>query len=120
MARFRVRSRHWLEDEDGRVIMGEGRMKILDSIRQTGSMNRTAKELGMSYRGVWARIKATEDSLTYKIVESDHRKGTRLTTAGTDLLSRYEGMKQACVEADNKLFEEWFPTQCCKGLSGDE
>jgi len=116
MVKIRIRSKHWLEDEDGNVFMGEGRLKILKTIRKTGSMNRTAKELGMSYRGVWARVKATEQCLNMKIVETDNKKGSRLTHAGEELVERYDGMKRACVEADDHVFVEFFPSQSARDL----
>ncbi len=120
MAGFRIRSKHWLEDEDGNVVMGEGRMQIFKRIRETGSMNRTAKDLGMSYRGVWARVKATESYLNIKIVESDSRKGSQLTAQGLRLLHRYEEMKRACVRADDEIFARCFPAGGTKDLDSAE
>ena len=119
MVKFRIRSKHWLEDLDGNVFMGEGRLKIFKIIRRTGSMNRTAKELGMSYRGVWARVKATEQCLNIRIVETDNKKGSRLTPAGEELVKRYDGMKQACVEADDSVFSEFFPSQSVRDLPSE-
>ena len=119
MVKIRLRSKHWLEDHEGNVFMGEGRLKILKTIRKTGSMNRTAKELGMSYRGVWARVKATEQCLNIKIVETDNKKGSRLTPAGEELIKRYDGMKRSCVEADDRVFFEFFPSQSARDLSSE-
>ena len=53
----------WLHDEEGNVIFGIGRTKMLEAIERCGSISAASKELKMSYRTVWARIKATEERL---------------------------------------------------------
>ena len=53
----------WLEDREGRIIFGLGRMRILTAIEKCGSLNAAAKELKMSYRAVWGKIKVTEEAL---------------------------------------------------------
>ncbi len=55
MTSFRVRSKQWIVDEHGRIIMGEGRKEILENINKTGSLNQTAKIMKMSYKGVWGK-----------------------------------------------------------------
>ncbi|MDZ7698292.1 MAG: hypothetical protein U5R49_15680 [Deltaproteobacteria bacterium] len=54
MSAFRLKSRQWIVDESDRIIMGEGRKEILETIERTGSINQTAKAMKMSYKGVWA------------------------------------------------------------------
>ena len=56
MASMALRSRQWLVNEDGSIIMGEGRKEILENIEKTGSLNKTAKVMKMSYKGVWSKI----------------------------------------------------------------
>jgi molybdate transport system regulatory protein len=48
---LQVKSKVWLEDRDGRIIVGPGRMRILIPIEKCGFLNAAAKELKMSYRG---------------------------------------------------------------------
>ncbi len=79
----------WIENEKGEIVMGEGRAKILEIIDRTGSINKTAKELGMSYRGVWGKLKATEEALGLKVVSSEGRAGSNLTPEGKYFLDRY-------------------------------
>ena len=67
MSSLRLRSRHWIVNEDGDIIIGEGRQEIFEKIEQTGSINKTAKIMKMSYKGVWSKIKATEDYLKLRI-----------------------------------------------------
>ena len=42
---LRLQSRYWIEDDQGNILMGEGRAKILEVIERTGSINKTKKEL---------------------------------------------------------------------------
>jgi molybdate transport system regulatory protein len=64
MKSLKLRSRHWLVDEQNRIVMGEGRRTILENIERTGSINQTAKVMKMSYKGVWSKIKVSEDLKT--------------------------------------------------------
>ncbi len=65
---FYIRSKIWIEDESGEVIFGLGRLRILDAVSRLGSIQGAAKELKMSYRAVWGRIKATETRLDCELL----------------------------------------------------
>ena len=90
--------------------MGKGRMDILASIEQTGSINKTAKALKMSYKSVWSKIKSTENNFGKPVVVSDKVNGTRLTAAGRFLLESYRELNQDCMEADDAIFDRIFHT----------
>lgn len=108
MLNLRLKSRQWLEDSHGNIIMGEGRQRILELIEQTGSINQTAKLMRMSYRGVWGKIKATEEHLNKNIVVAEKRHGSRLTENGKRLLMSYARLKEECQKADEKIFRNIF------------
>ncbi len=108
MSRLRLKSRQWIVDEQDRIIMGEGRKEILENIERTGSLNQTAKMMGMSYKGVWSKIKVTEEYLNLSIVHTDRKMGSRLTKEGKELLEKYRALKAACVEEDNRCFQRIF------------
>ena len=108
MIPIKLKSRQWIVDEHDRIIMGEGRKEILETIEKTGSINQTAKLMKMSYKGAWSKIKATEKYLKLRIVHTDRKEGTRLTTEGKELLKKYSLLKQRCVEEDNKVFNTIF------------
>ena len=108
MTKLRLKSRQWLVDEKGRIIIGEGRKEILDNIEKTGSINKTSKIMKMSYKGVWSKIKVTEDYLKFRIVETDRKLGSSLTKEGKDLLERYRAMRKKCIEAEEEIFEKTF------------
>ncbi|MFP4036803.1 MAG: winged helix-turn-helix domain-containing protein [Desulfobacteraceae bacterium] len=108
MNNLKLRSRQWIVNEKGQMVMGEGRMRILKTIDRTGSINKTAKLLRMSYKAVWSKIKATESHLNFRLVQADGRRGSRVTEAGKDLLQKYTLLKEQCVEADDQIFREIF------------
>lgn len=88
--------------------MGEGRKEILETIDRTGSINKTAKLMKMSYKGVWSKIKVTEQYLGKDIVHADRRDGSRLTPEGKALLKKYRELKARCLEEDNRCFNNIF------------
>jgi molybdate transport system regulatory protein len=108
MCTIRLKSRQWLEDRDGNIIMGEGRQRIFELIDETGSINQTAKLMRMSYRGVWGKIKATEEHLNKRIVLTERRHGSRLTEEGKALLKNYRQLKTDCRKADEEIFHGIF------------
>jgi len=108
MPDFRLKSSHWIVDDKNRIVMGEGRLAILDRIESTGSINQAAKSLNMSYKTAWSKIKSSEKHLKVKIVETDRRQGTRLTREGKTFLEQYRKLKKACVSADDRAFKRVF------------
>jgi molybdate transport system regulatory protein len=108
MSRLRLKSRQWIVDDQDRIIMGEGRKEILETIERTGSINQTAKIMKMSYKGVWSKIKVTEEYLNLSIVHADRKMGSRLTKEGKELLEKYRVLKDACLEEDNRCFSRIF------------
>ena len=108
MSGMRLKSRQWLEDGDGNIIMGEGRQRIFELIEETGSINETAKLMRMSYRGVWGKIKATEEHLNKRIVLTERRHGSWLTEEGKELLGSYRQLKMDCRKADEEIFKMIF------------
>ncbi|RLB23124.1 MAG: LysR family transcriptional regulator [Deltaproteobacteria bacterium] len=108
MQSVRLKSRQWLEDTQGNIIIGEGRQRIFELVEQTGSINQAAKLMKMSYRGVWGKIKATEEHLKKKVVITERRHGSRLTEDGKRLLTNYTRLKKDCQEEDEKIFNKIF------------
>jgi molybdate transport system regulatory protein len=108
MKSIRLRSRHWLVDDRDRIVMGEGRRTILENIEKTGSINRTAKVMKMSYKGVWSKIKVSEDYLQMRLVDTDRKTGASLTAEGKALLEKYITFKHWCEREENEVFDRIF------------
>jgi molybdate transport system regulatory protein len=108
MEKLKLRSSQWIVDEHNNIIIGKGRMEILENIEKTGSMNQTAKQMKMSYKAVWSKIKVTEKNLNARIVHADRKHGTRLTREGKELLKKYRLLIKECMSADDKIFNSIF------------
>ncbi len=104
----KLKSSHWIVDENNRIIFGKGRMEILENIEKTGSINQTAKLMKMSYKGVWSKIKSTEKHLGVTVVHTDRRTGSKLSETGKALLKRYQQLDEKCLEADDAIFRKLF------------
>jgi len=108
MTTLKLRSSHWIVDDEGNIIIGRGRAEILANIEKTGSINQTAKVMKMSYKGVWSKIKATEEHLNRKVVHADRKAGSRLTRYGRELLEQYKLLEKKCTASDDKIFSKLF------------
>ena len=97
--RFAVRSKIWIEDAEGNVAFGLGRYRILEAVARAGSLQGAAKELKMSYRAVWMRIRSSEKSIGRELVVRDG-KGSRLTSFAQDLMKQFKRL-QAIVEKES-------------------
>jgi molybdate transport system regulatory protein len=89
-----IKYKIWIE-ENGKVIFGRGRDNILKSIEEQHSLNAAAKELGMSYRAAWGRLKASEERMDRKLVEtSTKEKSLHLTTQARAMIKRFEQLEK--------------------------
>ncbi|CAN2050221.1 molybdate transport system regulatory protein [Candidatus Magnetomoraceae bacterium gMMP-1] len=109
---FLMRSKIWIEDDSEKVVFGLGRVQMLESIQRHGSIYAAAKELKMSYRSVWKRIKVTEERLGKKLlirsVGGASGGGSKLTPFAKGLVKQFRTLhKRVLVEAD-ELFKKLF------------
>ncbi len=96
---FKIRSKVWVEDTRGQVVFGLGRFRILETVDRLGSLQAAAKELKMSYRAIWSRIKASEERIGKPLLISDNR-GSRMTPFAESLVKQFRRL-QAIVEKES-------------------
>lgn len=101
---FSVRSKIWIEDSRGKVIFGLGRYRILDAVRRTGSMNAAAKELHMSYRAVWMRVRSSEKRVGKTLIVREG-KGSRLTPFAENLMKQYRRLLSVVQTETDEVYE---------------
>jgi molybdopterin-guanine dinucleotide biosynthesis protein B len=106
--RLKLQSSQRIVNENNQIVMAEGRMALLEHIVQTGSINQAAKQMKMSYKSAWSKIRSTEKHLKVKIVSSDKATGTHLTDAGKELLQKYRQVKEQCLAVDDAAFDKVF------------
>jgi molybdate transport system regulatory protein len=106
-AKFKI----WLE-ENGGVAFAEGRRMLLESIERLGSLNAASKELGMSYRAAWGKIKATEKALGIKLLKvttgGKGGGGATLTPEAKELISKYKKYTDRMARLLEKEFKRIF------------
>ncbi|MEW6350847.1 MAG: LysR family transcriptional regulator [Thermodesulfobacteriota bacterium] len=103
----RLRCKVWLENEAGKPIIGEGRLRILTAVRLTGSISKAAQKLNLPFRNVWAKIKDAERQSGLRIVERT-RTGSRLTAEGEALMSRFAELQRSCERSAHAKFKRVF------------
>jgi molybdate transport system regulatory protein len=84
----------WIESDEGVSILGEGKWKLLQAIKQTGSLKAAAEKVGYAYRQTWESLKNVEDKIGFKLVEKirggESGGKTVLTPKGEQLLDFFE------------------------------
>lgn len=89
---------------DEQPLLGPGRCRLLSAVQATGSINSAAKEVGISYRRAWARIREMERLLGYSLIASKRGGrsggGTILTPKAIRLMKRYE---ELCRKIDRAI-----------------
>lgn len=107
-----VKSKIWIEDEHGDVVFGSGRLHILCAVEEHGSILAAAKALGMSYRAVWGKLKATEDRLGQPLLTKHtggpHGGGSELTPFATTLIERFRHLDNLIKTTSDTLFRGVF------------
>ncbi len=87
----------------GKSLMGLGRAKLLREIRETNSLSKAAKKMGMSYRHAWGIVNRMEEICGESLIKSERggsERGTsHLTESGERLLAEFEGKYSALERA---------------------
>ena len=95
---LQVKSKVWLE-ANGKFIIGEGGITLLEAIDRLGSIQKAARRLGWSYRHTWGYLKNMERNGGMQFVVARHGGmsggGTTLTPDGVRLLREYRRFQRA-------------------------
>ena len=96
---YKIKSRLWIE-ADGKILLGEGRVKLLKAIEETGSLSKASKSIGMSYKKAWSLIdkvnSRAEQPVIATAVGGSKGGGTTLTDYGRSLIATYERINKNC------------------------
>lgn len=74
---------------DSSSVFGRGIADLCLGVRNTGSLNASAKNMGMAYSKAWRIIKETEAALDLQLLDRDGAHGSTLTPDGEKLLDAY-------------------------------
>ena len=102
-------------DDEGQKFFGEGPARLLRGIEEKGSLRGAALAMEMAYTKALTIIKNAENALGYPLVirvtGGKSGGGSKLTEEGKEWLERYEAYRNACLQANSKLYLEFFPQQ---------
>lgn len=105
-----VKSKIWIVDANGDIVFGAGRLRIFDAIERHGSIHAAAKELNMSYRAVWGKIKTSEKRfgrpLLIRQVGGSQGGGSQLTEWGKALVNHFKQLQTLSEATANALFQQ--------------
>ncbi len=98
----------WLEIKDD-MLMGLGRVQLLERIDRYGSLNKAASSMGMSYRAAWGRMKKTEEMLGKALVDKiGPKKEYHLTKFGHQVVRIFrewqEDVERYALERAQNIF----------------
>ncbi|HEY4308852.1 MAG TPA: hypothetical protein VGN12_05320 [Pirellulales bacterium] len=90
--------RVWLEN-DGHVVLGRGRVELLEAIEQQHSIRKAAASLGMSYRKAWRLVQsvnaASETLVVEAITGGTAGGGATVTPYGKEAIRQFHTLDRA-------------------------
>ncbi|WP_412987714.1 winged helix-turn-helix domain-containing protein [Pontimicrobium sp. IMCC45349] len=96
---YKIKSRIWIESGE-HVFLGEGRVRLLKAIAETGSLSKAAKELKMSYKKAWTLLNAINTSAKKPVVVTSiggkNGGGAELTKYGENLIAVFDTINKEC------------------------
>ena len=104
-------------DDDGNKFFGEGPFRLLRHVEKTGSLRAAAMEMEMAYSKASKLLKQAETNLgfplTTRCTGGKDGGGSVLTPEGKAWLRQYETYRNACVQANQALYRQFFPKLGC-------
>ncbi len=109
--KMQVKSKVWIE-AGGEVVAGDGKINLLERIEETGSIQKAAGEIGMSYRHAWGFLQKMEKRGGIKLVVTQiggrEGGGAKLTPQGKDFLRKYSAFREGLDEYIEEKFRRAF------------
>lgn len=105
-----AKANFWIE-KDGRVALSSWRVKLLEAVRETGSISAAASKMGISYHRAWDKIHECEQRLGVKLIDTQTGGsgggGSQLTTAAEDYIRRFRVFTDGLNEELTVRFREF-------------
>jgi molybdate transport repressor ModE-like protein len=111
-SRLYLKTKTWIENQDGELLFGKGKTEVLEHIEAEGSIAKAAEKLGMNYKKAWTHVKILQKNLDDVLVESQkgggEQGGSRLTPKADEFITRYKRLQVEIEEFANERFKELF------------
>jgi molybdenum ABC transporter molybdate-binding protein len=105
-------------ERHGQLVLGKGRLQLLEAIDRCHSISAAARDVGMSYRRAWLLVQSINDGagepLVEKAVGGTHGGGAHLTPHGKQAIEVFREVRRQ-VQANSaglvpRLLETWETT----------
>jgi molybdate transport system regulatory protein len=100
--------RVWLES-DGHVVLGRGRVELLEAIERHHSIRAAAASLGMSYRRAWLLVQSINSACDMQLVEAtkggNSGGGAIVTPFGKETIRRFHVLDRALQAAATRVLK---------------
>jgi molybdate transport system regulatory protein len=104
-------------DLGGDRAIGPGKIRLLEAIRDTGSITKAGLALGMSYRRAWLLVDDMNNCFREPVIAAQaggsHGGGAALTPFGTKLIDQYRAIEAEAHSATAARLREL--EAACKG-----
>ena len=94
---YHVRGTLWIE-YNGERFFGPGRVELLECIAETGSLNKAAKKMGMSYKKAWEMVaslnKQTKTPLVLLQSGGEKGGGSTLSPLAHELIAYHQRLRE--------------------------
>ena len=98
--------------EDDVRFFGEGPCRLLRGIEECGSLRAAAAKMNLSYSKAISIMNRAEEALGFSLTEKQiggkGGGGSKLTPQAVAFLKKYDAYREACYEANRKLYLEFF------------
>jgi molybdate transport system regulatory protein len=109
---LKQKANFWIE-KDGKVVLSLWRVRLLEFVRDTGSISAAASKMGISYRRAWDKIHECEERLGVRLVETqtggEGGGGSSLTPDAIGYINRFRAFISGLDELVAQSFHENFP-----------
>ena len=97
--KYKIKSRIWIE-ADNNILLGEGRVALLEAIDELGSLSKAAKSLKMSYKKAWSLVDALNSRAQKPVITTSiggkGGGGAKLTPYGRALVRAFNSINKNC------------------------
>jgi len=105
----------WIKDEDDKRVFGIGPYRLLVLVEQLGSLNKAAKEMGLSYSKAINILNRAESGMNTKLLDREvggtNGGGSSLTPEALIIMSKYKHFRDSSSLAIEKIYEEIFGSE---------
>ena len=102
-------------DDNNEKFFGEGPARLLRGVEETGYLRAAAMSMDMAYTKALKLLRNAERTLgspvSRRSTGGKDGGGSALTPEGKEWLERYEAYRDACRQANSRLYLEFFPEQ---------